>query len=137
MAGASDNHARIVGNLFVALSNHLRDSICEPFSATSKCASRKTFIITRTFWFRAKKILKIPYFRNAPILIVEVTSPSTEAIDRREKLLFYQQMPSVQEYVIVSKHKIAVEVHRRQPTDAGLLIILTLPTKKSNYNRSV
>ncbi|MDQ3489786.1 MAG: Uma2 family endonuclease, partial [Acidobacteriota bacterium] len=56
-----------------------------------------------------------PYFRNQPILIIEVTSPSTENIDRREKLLFYQQMPSVHEYVIVDQHRMNVEVHRRQP----------------------
>jgi len=44
-------------------------------------------------------------------LIIEVISPSTEGIDRREKLLFYQQMPSVQEYVVVDQHRINVEVH--------------------------
>jgi len=56
-----------------------------------------------------------PYFRNAPILIVEVTSSSTANIDRREKLLFYQQMPSVQEYAVVDQHRMNVELHRRQP----------------------
>ncbi len=58
---------------------------------------------------------KNPYFRNNPILIVEVLSPLTENIDRREKLLFYQQMPSVQEYVVVEQEKMHVEIHRRQP----------------------
>jgi len=36
MAGTSDNHARITGNLLVALSIHLRDSNCEPFAAEIK-----------------------------------------------------------------------------------------------------
>jgi Uma2 family endonuclease len=54
------------------------------------------------------------YFRNEPILIVEVLSPSTQEIDRREKLLFYQQMPSVWEYVVVEQQKMLVEIHRCQ-----------------------
>jgi len=60
------------------------------------------------------------HFRNEPILIVEVISPSTEHIDRREKLLFYQQMPSLQEYVVVEQKKIAVEIHRRQPNGSWI-----------------
>ena len=55
------------------------------------------------------------HFRNKPILIVEVISPSTEHIDRREKLLFYQQIPSLQEYVVIEQKEIAIEIHRRQP----------------------
>lgn len=61
-----------------------------------------------------------PYFRNQPILIDEVTSHSTRHIDRREKLLFYQQMPSVQEYAVVDQHKMNVEVHRRQPNGSWI-----------------
>ncbi|MGI8640736.1 MAG: hypothetical protein ACR2MG_12425 [Pyrinomonadaceae bacterium] len=34
---------------------------------------------------------------------------------RLNSLLFYQQMPSVQEYVVVEQQKMLVEIHRRQP----------------------
>jgi Uma2 family endonuclease len=114
MAGASCNHARITGNLFVALSNHLRDSICEPFFTDIKVRVTKNVYYYPDIFVSCEENPENSYLRNAPILIVEVTSPSTEAIDRREKLLFYQQVTSVQEDVIVSKAKIAVEVHRRQ-----------------------
>ncbi|HXG84860.1 MAG TPA: Uma2 family endonuclease, partial [Pyrinomonadaceae bacterium] len=60
------------------------------------------------------------YFRNTPVLIIEVTSPSTEKIDRREKLALYLRMPSVQEYVIVDQHKMNVEIHRRQETGSWI-----------------
>src|SRR5215213_6762983 len=55
-----------------------------------------------------------PYFRREPILIIEVLSPSTETIDRREKLKVYRQIPTLQEYVIIAQDKIHVEFHQKQ-----------------------
>ncbi|MCF6191252.1 MAG: Uma2 family endonuclease [Cocleimonas sp.] len=40
-------------------------------------------------------------------------SPSTEGIDRREKLHAYQGIPSLQEYVMVSQEEQKVELYRR------------------------
>lgn len=115
MAGASDDHSRIVINLTTALSIHLRDSPCEPFSNDIKVR-----VISKVYYYpdvlvSCEKNPEDAHFRNSPILIIEVTSPSTKHIDRREKLLFYQQMPSVQEYAVIDQHKIKIELHRRQP----------------------
>jgi Uma2 family endonuclease len=49
-----------------------------------------------------------------PILIVEVTSHSTEEYDRGEKLTHYQRRSSVQEVLIVSHHRPEVVLHRRE-----------------------
>ncbi|RMG61068.1 MAG: Uma2 family endonuclease, partial [Bacteroidetes bacterium] len=38
-----------------------------------------------------------------PILIVEVLSESTEGYDRGEKFSYYRQLPSLQEYVLISQ----------------------------------
>ncbi len=54
-----------------------------------------------------------PYIENAPCLLVEVTSPSTEAIDRREKLMVYREIPSLRAYLIVSQDERRVERHWR------------------------
>jgi len=116
MAGTSDNHNRIVNEFVTQLSNHLRNSECEPFSADIKVQVTANVYYYPDILVSCEDPPKNPYFRNEPILIIEVTSPSTENIDRREKLLFYQQMPSVQEYVVVDQHKMNVEVHRRQPS---------------------
>lgn len=115
MAGTSDNHNRIVNEFVTLLSNHLRDSKCEPFSADIKVKVTKNVYYYPDVLVSCEEEPEDPYFRNQPILIIEVVSPSTEHIDRREKLLFYQQMPSVQEYVVVDQHTMNVEVHRRQP----------------------
>jgi Uma2 family endonuclease len=115
MAGTSDNHSRVAGALYAALFNHLRDSNCEPFFGETKVRVTRTVYYYPDVLVSCEENPENPYFRNAPILIIEVTSPSTAHIDRREKLLFYQQMPSVQEYAVVDQHRINIELHRRQP----------------------
>ena len=114
MAGTSDNHNRIVGSIYAALLNRLRDSDCEPFMGDIKVRVSPHVYYYPDVLVSCEENPESPYFRNEPILIVEVISPSTQEIDRREKLLFYQQMPSVQEYVVVEQQKMLVEIHRRQ-----------------------
>ncbi|MFZ1700476.1 MAG: Uma2 family endonuclease [Pyrinomonadaceae bacterium] len=115
MAGASDDHNLIVGEFYAMLVSHLRDSKCQPFFGDIKVRVARNVYYYPDVLVSSEENPEDPYFRNQPILIIEVTSPATKNIDRREKLLFYQQMPSVQEYVVVDQHKMNIEVHRRQP----------------------
>jgi Uma2 family endonuclease len=48
-----------------------------------------------------------------PSLIVEVLSDSTEAYDRGEKFALYRQLPSLQEYLLVSQNRVGVELYAR------------------------
>lgn len=50
---------------------------------------------------------------QAPSVIVEVLSDSTEAYDRGRKFGLYRACPSVQEYVLVATKYQAVEIYRR------------------------
>lgn len=115
MAGASQNHGRLVGSLFNLLSSHLQISACEAYTEGIKVrADEETFyypdvLVTCEGNFNNR------YYSESPKLIIEVISPSTEKIDRREKLIAYQKMPSVHEIVLVDQEKIALEIHRRQP----------------------
>ena len=52
-----------------------------------------------------------------PVLVIEVTSPSTEDYDR-EKLTHYQRLPSIKEVLLVSHRRPALVLHRRGP-DGG------------------
>jgi len=115
MAGASDSHNLLAGELYAILVNHLRGSRCQPFFGDIKVRVTKSVYYYPDVLVSCEENPPDSYFRNQPILIIEVTSPSTDNIDRREKLLFYQQMPSVQEYAVVDQHTMNVEVHRRQP----------------------
>ncbi len=49
-------------------------------------------------------------------MIVEVLSPSTEKIDRREKWLAYRQLDSLQESMLVDQERQWGEVFRRNET---------------------
>jgi Uma2 family endonuclease len=48
-----------------------------------------------------------------PVLLVEITSPSTEDYDQGEKLSHYQCLPSVKEVLLVSHRTPALLLHRR------------------------
>lgn len=48
-----------------------------------------------------------------PVLLVEVTSPSTEEYDRGEKLTHYQRLPSAKELLVVSHREPHLLLHRR------------------------
>jgi Uma2 family endonuclease len=50
-----------------------------------------------------------------PLLIIEVLSKSTEAFDRGGKFHAYQQLESLQEYLLVAQDRPAVEQYVRQP----------------------
>jgi Uma2 family endonuclease len=115
MAGASDNHGRISGNIFVALSIHLRNSPCEPFTHDTKIRVTPTVFYYPDILVTCEQNAEDPYFRNNPILIIEVVSKSTERIDRREKVFLYQQIESLVEYVVVDQYRKKIQVHRRQP----------------------
>jgi len=52
---------------------------------------------------------------QAPCVIVEVLSDSTEAYDRGRKFSLYRACSTVQEYVLVATKYQAVEVYRRTP----------------------
>lgn len=115
MAGTSQNHNRLARNIINALTNHLQDSDCEPYIENIKVRAAEDVFYYPDILVTGKGEFKNKYFCEEPILIVEIVSPSTEQIDRREKLRAYQQMPSVHEYVIIEQEKISVEIHRRQP----------------------
>jgi Uma2 family endonuclease len=50
---------------------------------------------------------------NAPLLIVEILSPSTERHDRRVKLPVYRQIETVQEILLIASDALYAELHRR------------------------
>ena len=60
---------------------------------------------------RAKRIL------HAPVLLIEVLSPSTAEYDRGRKFNQYKQLPSLQHYLLVSQTSWLVEWYRREAND--------------------
>lgn len=116
MTGASDRHGLIVNALAFALTPAARRKGCQLFTSDMKL---RLEIGGKTVFYYPDLLLSCdpqdrePYFRRAPCLIVEVLSESTARIDRREKLLAYQGLPSLQTYLLVEQDARRVEVYRR------------------------
>lgn len=123
MAGTSDRHNRIAGNMFSKIDNHLGDSECETFIESVKLkADAQTFYYPDVM-VACDRSPESAYYREEPILVIEILSPSTERTDRNEKLTVYKNISTLQEYVIVWQEKIQVEIHRRQADENWLTYV--------------
>lgn len=78
-----------------------------------------------------------------PIFIAEVLSPSTEDRDRGTKFFDYRQIPTLQEYLLISQDRPCVEQYLRQAEHQWLLTIwqdmtqeLTLPSLQTSLKLS-
>lgn len=125
MAGASDRHNRIAINLTGKLDGHLGDGTCEVFMA-----DMKVWVGESVFYYPDVVVAcdgpgADAYYRKQPRLIIEVSSPGTERIDRSEKLLAYKQVKSLKGYVIVSQDRVNIEVFRRGRSDRWNWQVLT------------
>ncbi len=120
MAGASDRHHRISMNIAKKLDDHLEDADCEVFTVDVKLKADANDFYYPDIFVACDESPESSFYREEPVLIVEVLSPTTRQIDRREKLKVYQNIPSVQEYLIIEQEKIHIELHRRQPDGTWL-----------------
>lgn len=55
------------------------------------------------------------YIKRHPQLIAEVLSQSTQTFDLGQKFEDYQQIPDLEEYVLIDQEQRWVECRRRQP----------------------
>ena len=125
MAGASDRHNRIAGNFYNRLDDHLGDGPCEPFISDMKVWVSESLFYYPDVVVACDGPAADPYYRKQPRLIIEVSSPGTERIDRSEKLLAYKQIKSLKEYVIVSQDRVQIEVFSRGRGDRWSWRLLT------------
>jgi len=112
LAGGSRNHALIAHNLHGILHEHLHGTPCAAYTSDM----RVQVAVDRYYYPDVTVSCDEEEAENAlhsPRVIFEVLSPSTEAIDRTEKLEAYRELSSVEDYVLVSSERQAVEVHHR------------------------
>jgi Uma2 family endonuclease len=113
MAGAGARHNRIALNIAGRLNDHLAGDKCEAFMADMKIRVTPDLFYYPDVVVTCDEAGGDPYFRTSPRLIIEVLSPTTERIDRHEKLAAYKTCESVQEYVLISQEGMMIELHRR------------------------
>ena len=118
MSGASRVHNLITMNVSAGLHARLKDSGCEVYANDMRVSAPST---TSYFYPDVVVVCEEPRFEDKtfdtllnPIILVEVLSPTTEFYDRNEKFSHYQQLQSLQEYILVSPDSVNVERRRRQ-----------------------
>jgi Uma2 family endonuclease len=114
MTGASFAHNIIVANLMRVLHDPVRRSGCYVVSNDMKVkiATLDSYYYPDVI-VTCEKPAPTAVCVTAPHLIVEVLSPTTMSIDRREKLLAYRSIESLTEYVLVNQDKMEVEIYRK------------------------
>src|SRR5947208_11265987 len=126
MAGGTDAHEQINQNLIVALRSHLNPSPCRvrgPNRQTlvgTKRSGKKHYLYPDVVVsckpedFRPSSTLL-----EAPRLVIEILSPSTEDRDRERGSKFnaYRKCPTIQEIVLVDQFTPKVEIYDRNGED--------------------
>ncbi len=117
MAGGTREHAALAANVTAALSAQLRGKPCQAHSSDLRVRVLATGLATypdvTVVCGPAELDPEDRHTVVSPILLVEVTSPSTEDYDRGEKLQHYRRIPSLREVVVVSHRERCLEVFRR------------------------
>jgi Uma2 family endonuclease len=116
MAGGSRRHNQICLAIASVLQRKIRKGSCQAYMNDVKVLVRTR--LGEIFYYPDVMVGCDPTDRNdfyleRPSILFEVTSPSTEQTDRREKLTVYQSLASLEHYVIVSQDKRSAEWFRR------------------------
>jgi Uma2 family endonuclease len=107
-------HAALVGRLIRIIGNQVKQP-CEVYAEAGIIPVNR-----RHSWYKADLIVACTaanyknQFIAEPVLVVEVLSPTTSAIDFNRKLPDYQQMPSMRDLLLVSSMERLVRHWRRE-----------------------
>lgn len=120
MAGGSLAHSRISSNVFRALEDALDNKLCNvynPDAAVRLSPTRYVYPDASVSCDPQDQPTTEKMQVQAPCVVVEVLSESTEGKDRIKKAHYYYACSTIQEYMLVATKYQAVEVLRR--ADSG------------------
>ncbi|MEM1307518.1 MAG: Uma2 family endonuclease [Pseudomonadota bacterium] len=115
MVGASRRHNMIAGNISFSLRTQLRGT-CAVFEQTQKLrvhSNEDTAFLYPDVMTICDPDDNDEAFAERPCLIVEVLSPSSQALDRIGKLAIYRSIPTLDTYILVAQDLWHIEVFER------------------------
>lgn len=117
MGGAGLNHNLIVANLMGEFPSRLGEKGCRVLANDMrvKASTADNYFYPDIVGFCGPAQLQQGLTDTLlnPLLLLEVLSPSTEGYDRGEKFFHYQQISTLQQYVLVSQIHPRVEIFTR------------------------
>ncbi|MDP2832723.1 MAG: Uma2 family endonuclease [Pseudomonadota bacterium] len=114
MSGASRRHNMIAINTTLRLKRQAKGTGCEAYTSDVKLyiAEQNSFYYPDAMLVCAEDSEDTHYVTR-PCIVVEVISPSTAVIDRREKLMAYRKLPSLNAYLLIESDRRQVEYFLR------------------------
>jgi Uma2 family endonuclease len=125
MAGAGFAHNQIASNSLIDIGSFLRDQSCRVFGSDLKIHVKSesgfaypdlSIICNGAQFLQGRKDII-----TNPVVIIEVLSPETYDYDHGKKFMLYRQIPSLQEYILISSMDVLVEKFIRQESGAWIL----------------
>lgn len=122
MAGATMEHNEILSNVIHGVRSSLKGKNCGIYPSDLRVTTPagKNYFYPDATIVCGDTELQPQVFDTLlnPVVIIEVISEGTENIDRGYKFFHYQQIPMLQEYVLIDSREYAVDVIRRQADGA-------------------
>jgi Uma2 family endonuclease len=114
MAGANDPHVTIALNTAFLIRNHLRGSNCRVyiFDMKVRIDTLNRFYYPDVMVTCDPRDTQSQNQKKYPKLIIEVLSKLTEGFDRGDKFADYQQLESLEEYVLVNTKRQRIDTFR-------------------------
>src|SRR3954468_13342888 len=118
MAGGSEEHSALAAEIVRLLGNAVGDRPCRVHTSDLRIYVEEAGLAT----FPDASVICGPLQQHEPsptatalnpMILVEVTSDSSEEYDAGPKLEYYRTIPSLREYVIVSHRERRITVHGR------------------------
>ncbi len=114
MSGATPRHNQIAGNIFGLLWNTARGGPCRVYQNDMKLRTDDDVFYYPDVMVACGPEPEDERIEDAPCLVVEVLSPSTERTDRREKRMVYRRIVSLGAYLIVDQDRRLVYCYWRE-----------------------
>ena len=111
MTSPSVTHEAIAANTLIALGNALRGGPCRPFGGSMSVEvgnnAPKADVTVSCTPESGDRL-------RAPVVIVEVLSPSTADADRGRKWTLYRTLPGLRHYLLLEQDRIAADLYTRE-----------------------
>jgi Uma2 family endonuclease len=121
LAGGSEDHSALAAKVIVALAGALGDRPCRVHTSDLRIYVEAVGLAT----FPDGSVICGPLQQHTPspdatalnpMILLEVTSDSSEEYDTGAKLANYQTIPTLREVILISHRERRITVHRRDAT---------------------
>lgn len=137
MSGASLRHNQITANIIIGLGGQFKGRDCQAMASDMRVKVNETdYVYPDVIAVCGDVELEDEQFDTLlnPSVIIEVLSKSTQNYDKNKKMALYQNLSTVQDYVLVAQDQYRIEHYQRKSQNQWLLTVLTEPQQVLQLN---